>query len=87
MPEAKEDKENKKEKPARVIEEGDEGHDDDGNKEDDPAPSAKESIGNVASIELSDRQKVEGSHEKPNPSRISDGMKKDIMIFCNLPHD
>ena len=50
MPETEEDEEDEKEKPSRVIEDGNEGHDDDGNEEDDPTPSPKKGIGNVASI-------------------------------------
>jgi len=50
MPEAEEDNEDEQEKPSRVVENGNEGHDSDSDDEDGSAPLSKEGIGNVASV-------------------------------------
>ena len=48
--EAEEDDEDEQEKPSRIVKDGDEGHDCDGDEKDSSAPSPKEGIGNVASV-------------------------------------
>ena len=48
--EAEENDENEQEKPSGVIEDGDEGHESDGEEENSPTLPPKEGIGNVASI-------------------------------------
>jgi len=48
--EAEENDEDKQEKPSRVIENGDKGHEGDGEEEYSPALLSKEGIGNVASV-------------------------------------
>jgi hypothetical protein len=40
----------------------------------------------VTSVQLPDRQEVEGSYEETHPSRITNGMKKNVIIFRNLTH-
>lgn len=87
MSETEEDEENKKEKPSWIVEYGNEGHDNDGDEENNSTSPSEKGIGNVASVQLSDRKEVEGSDKKANPSCIPYGMKKDIIIFRNLTHD
>jgi hypothetical protein len=86
MSKSKEDEENKKQDPTRVVEYGNEGHDNYGNEEYKTAFLSKEGIGNVTSVQLPDRQEVEGRYEKTHPSCITDGMKKNVIIFRNLTH-
>jgi hypothetical protein len=48
--EAEEDDEDEQEKPSRIVKDGDEGHDCDGDEKDSSAPSPKKGIDNVASV-------------------------------------
>jgi hypothetical protein len=48
--EAKEDDEDEQEEPSRIVKDGDEGHDSDGDEKNSSTPSPKEGIGNVASV-------------------------------------
>ena len=50
MSKAEEDEENEKEKPSWILEDGDIGHDGDGDEKDNTALLTEESIGNVASV-------------------------------------
>ena len=50
MSEAKEDDEDEQEEPSRIVKDGDEGHDSDGDKKNSSAPSPKEGVGNVSSV-------------------------------------
>ena len=50
MSEAEEDDEDEQEEPSRIVKDGDEGHDSDGDEKNSSAPSPKEGIGNVASV-------------------------------------
>ena len=87
MPESKNDEEDDKNKPSRIVKDGNKGHDGNGDKEDNPALPAKKGIGDVAPIELSDREEVEGSDKKAHPPRISDGMEDDVVSLRNLTND
>jgi hypothetical protein len=86
MAKSEEDEENKKQDPTWVVEYGNEGHDNYGNEEYETTLLSKEGIGDVASVQLPDRQEVEGRYEETHPSRIANGMKKNVIIFRNLTH-
>ena len=86
MPETEQNKEDEKQKPSGVVEEGDIGHHGNRNKEYDPALPSKKSIGDMTTIQLSNRQEIEGGHKKAHPPRISNRMEKDIMIWGDLAH-
>jgi hypothetical protein len=87
MPKTEEDDEDEQEKPSGIVENGDKGHHRNGDEEDGFTPFPKESIGNMASVKLPDRKKIEGRDEKTHPSGITDGVKKDIMILRNRTDD
>lgn len=87
MPEAEEDHQDEHENPSRIVEDGDETHDRDGDEEDGAAPSSEEGIGDMSSIQLSHRKEVKGGDEEADPPGISDGMKHHINIFGNLSQD
>ena len=55
MPESKEDEKGKQENPSRIIKNSNEGHSGSGREVDNPTPPPKKGIGNMTSIELSDR--------------------------------
>jgi hypothetical protein len=87
MSEAEEDDEDEEEEPPRIIKYGDEGHDSNSDEKNSSAPPSKEGIGNMASVQLANRKKIEGGDKESNPSGITDRMEKNIKIFRNLTHD
>ena len=87
MPESEEDHEDEHKNPSRIVEDRDETHAGNGDEEDGAAPSSKEGIGDMSSIDLSDMKEVKGGDEEADPSGISDGMKHHINIFWNLSQD
>src|SRR5208283_494825 len=54
---------------------------------DEPAFLAKHSIDDVASVELSDGQEIEGGDKEPHPPRIGYGMYQDAESRGHIPHD
>ncbi len=48
---------------------------------------AKYPIDDVAPVELTDRQEVEGGDKKPYPSRVSYGMYQDVISRRQVAHD
>lgn len=87
MSEPKEDHQDEHENPSRIVEDGDETHDCDGDEENGAAPLSEEGIGDMSPIQLSHRKEVEGGDKEADPSGISDGMKHHINIFGNLSQD
>ena len=59
MPKAKQDDQDQKEKPSRIIKYGDKGHYNNSDEEDDPTLSSKETISDVASVQLSNGEEIE----------------------------
>lgn len=84
MPEAKEDHQDEHEHPSRIMENGDETHDSNGDEENGTAPSSEKGIGDMSSIQLSHREEVEGGDKEADPSSISNGMKHHINVLRNL---
>ena len=63
MSEAKKNEEDEKKKPPGVMEDGDISHHGNGNKEYNPTLPSKESIRDMTTVQLSNRQEIEGGHK------------------------
>ncbi len=84
--ETKEDHEDEQENPSGIVEDRDKTHDCNGDEEDGAAPFSEEGIGDVAPVQLSHRNQIEGGDEETDPSGISDRMEQNIKAFRNLSH-
>jgi len=81
MPKAKEDDEDQEEEPSWIVEYSDKSHYNNSDQINDSASSSKKAINDVASIELSDRKKIECSYKKSDPSSKSDGVEHHLVFF------
>ena len=84
MLEAKEDHKDQQEKPGNGIKNKNEGDNSDDDHGDFPAVPSKKSIRDVASVQLSDREKIEGGHKESDPSGIGNRMKNDLVMARNI---
>jgi len=88
VPESEKDDEEEHEAPTRIVEDGDEGHENDGDQEDHAAPFPEKGVGDMTAVQLSNGEKVEGGDEETYPSGISNGMEDHVVGFRNLAqHD
>ena len=87
MPKTEKNDEDEQEKPSGVVENGDKGHHRNGDEKDGFTLFPKESIGDMAPVELSDGEKIESCYKETHPSGITYGMKKNIMILRNRTDD
>jgi len=84
MLETKEDHKDQQEKPGNGIKNKNEGNHSNNDHGDFPAVPPKKSIRDVASVQLSDREKIESGHKESDPSGISNRMQNDLMMARNI---
>lgn len=82
--ETEKDDEDEQEKPSRIVENGDKGHNDNCGEENDAASAAEKGICDMPAIELTDGKKIEGGDKETHPSRITDRMQDDIVVVRHL---